>query len=308
MLSRSADSLFWAARYLERAEGIARLIEMGQRMTMIPGAGRQEWRSVAAAAGAAHLFETDERVSEADIVQKLLLADDQPMSIRFCLNRARENARAVRTSFTQEMWEALNDGWRRLEMVDERTALRELPALLEWVKTRAAMFRGATQTTMLRNDRYYFLRLGSMIERVDLTLRLLDVKYFILLPESDVVGGGRDHHQWTSILHAISATKSYHHLYRGDYSPWYIADFLILNQQFPRSVAYSYGEISWYLNRLAQVYGQRHRCHMMSDQMVAQLADTQMKELFQSGLHKFTTEALTHNNNLSREISRAYNF
>lgn len=308
MLSRTADNLFWAARYLERAEGIARLIEMGQRMTMIPGVGRQEWRSVAAAAGAAHLFEKDERVTEAGIVQKLLLADDNPMSIRFCLNRARENARAVRTSFTQEMWEALNDGWRRLEMVDDRSALRELPSLLEWVKTRASMFRGATQTTMLRNDRYYFLRLGSLIERVDLTLRLLDVKYYVLLPESDVVGGGRDHHQWTSILHAISATKSYHHLYRGDYSPWFIADFLILNQQFPRSVAYSYGEISWYLNRLSQTYGQRHRCHTMSDQMVAQLADTEMRELFQTGLHTFTTNAVNHNNHLSREISRAYNF
>lgn len=308
MLSRTADNLFWAARYLERAEGLARLIEMGQRMTMIPGAGRQEWRSVAAAAGAAHLFSKEERVNEAAIVNQLLLTDTHPMSIRFCLNRARECARSVRTSFTQEMWEALNDGWRRLEMVDERSALRELPTLLEWVKTRASMFRGATQTTMLRNDRYYFLRLGSLIERVDLTLRLLDVKYYVLLPESDVVGGGRDHHQWTSILHAISAAKSYHHLYRGDYSPWFIADFLILNQQFPRSVSYSYGEISWYLNRLAQVYDQRHRCNMLADKMVGQLADMEMHEMFQTGLHAFTTDAIQHNNLLSREISRAYNF
>ncbi len=308
MLSRTADNLFWAARYLERAEGLARLIEMGQRMTMIPGAGRQEWRSVAAAAGAGHLFAKEERVNEAAIVQQLLLTDSHPMSIRYCLNRARENARAVRTSFTQEMWEALNDGWRRLEMVDERSAVRELPTLLEWVKTRASMFRGATQTTMLRNDRYFFLRLGSLIERVDLTLRLLDVKYYVLLPESDVVGGGRDHHQWTSILHAISAAKSYHHQYRGDYSPWFIADFLILNQQFPRSVAYSYGEIVWHLDQLAKAYGQTHDCHRLAADMVQQLDNTDMNKLFQNGLHTFTTEAIGHNNLLSREISRAYNF
>ena len=308
MLSRTAESLFWTARYLERAEGAARLIEMGQRMTMLPGAGRDEWRSVVAAAGAGGQFDPEERITEPMIVDRLLLSPDEPFSIRHCLNRARDNAKAARTAVTQEMWEALNDGWRRLEMVDSAAAMRELPVLLEWVKTRASVFRGASETSMLRNDGYFFLRIGGHIERADLTLRLLDVKYYLLLPEADVVGGGRDHHQWTSVLHATSALRAYHHIYRGDFDPSRIADFLILNRQFPRSLAYGYSEIGRYLDQLASAYGERHRCHMTSAEMIARLADTEMGELLRSGLHEFISDAIRHNNRLSSEISRSYHF
>lgn len=308
MLSRTAENLFWASRYLERAEGIARLIEMGQRMTLIPGAGRDEWRSVAAVAGAADVFADDERITEYRLVEKLVLCPDTPASLRFCLDRARENAKAVRTALTRDMWEALNDGWRRLESIDERTAVRELPTLVDWVKTRSAVFRGAAETSMLRNDGYYFLRIGGHLERAELALRLLDVKYYVLLPETEVIGGGRDHHQWTSVLHATSGRRAFHHIYRGDYSPWKIADFLVLNQQFPRSVAYCYNELSRYLELLASAYGQRHRCHMLSNEMVARLADAEMGEIFQTGLHEFATEAIGHNAKLSYEISRAYHF
>ncbi|WP_340110019.1 alpha-E domain-containing protein [Pikeienuella sp. HZG-20] len=308
MLSRTAENLFWTARYLERAEAAARLIEMGRRMTLIPGPSRDEWRSVAAVAGAAHLFDEDERITEARIVEKLVLCPDSPASIRYCLNRARDSARAVRTSLTAEMWEALNDGWRRLEIADPNVALRELPALLDWVKTRASIFRGASEASMLRTDRYYFLRIGGFLERSELTLRLLDVKYFVLLPETETVGGGRDHHQWTSVLQATSASRAYHHVYRGDFSPWKITDFLILNLRFPRSVAYCYTELSRYLGLLALAYGQRNQCHSLAGEMVARLADTEMGELFQSGLHEFTTEALRHNARLSAAISRAYYF
>ncbi len=308
MLSRNAENLFWAARYLERAEGAARLIEMGQRMTLIPGAGRDEWRSVAAVAGAAHLFDGEERITDASIVEKLVLSPDEPSSIRHCLNRARDNARAVRTGITSEMWEALNDGWRRLEMADPTAALRDLPAILEWVKARASVFRGAADSSMLRTDGYYFLRLGGLIERADLTLRLLDVKYFVLLPETEIVGGGRDHHQWTSVLHATSAARAYHHVYRGDFSPWKITDFLILNPRFPRSVAYCYNELSRYLELLAIAYGERKQCNMLAAQMVSRLADTEMGEIFATGLHEFTTEAIRHNARLSGAIHRAYHF
>lgn len=308
MLSRTAESLFWTARYLERAEGAARLIEMGQRMTMLPGAGRDEWRSVVAAAGAGAQFDPEERITEQLIVERLLLSADDPFSIRHCLNRARENAKAARTGLTREMWEALNDGWRRLEMVDSAAAKRELPVLLEWVKTRASIFRGASETSMLRSDGYFFLRIGGHIERADLTLRLLDVKYYLLLPEADVVGGGRDHHQWTSVLHAISALRAYHHVYRGDFNPSRIADFLILNRRFPRSLAYGYSEIGRYLEQISIGYNERHQCQRTASEMIARLADTEMGELLSNGLHEFISDAIAHNNRLSSEISRAYYF
>ncbi len=308
MLSRTAENLFWAARYLERAEGAARLIEMGQRMTLIPGAGREEWRSVAAAVGAADVFEDDERITERRIVEELVLSPDNPSSLRSNLDSARVNAKAVRTALTQEMWESLNDGWRRLEALDVSSAQRELPTLLDWVKRRAAAFRGSSESTMLRDDRFYFLRIGGHLERADLTLRLLDVKYFVLLPETEVVGGGRDHHQWTSVLHALSAARAYHHVYRGDFSPWSISDFLILNPQFPRSVAHCWNELCRYLDLLASAYGERTVANMRISAMVARLADAGMGEIFQTGLHEFTSEAIGENAKLSSAIARCYHF
>ncbi|MEL6482993.1 MAG: alpha-E domain-containing protein, partial [Pseudomonadota bacterium] len=161
---------------------------------------------------------------------------------------------------------------------------------------------------MLRHDRYDFLTLGVHVERADMTLRLLDVKYYVLLPETEVVGGGRDHHQWTSVLHATSALRAFHHVYRGDYSPWKIADFMILNRSFPRSVAFCYDQIGDCLDRLARGYGERHPCHSTASEMIAKLGDAEMGELFEQGLHEFIIGAVNHTRRLNSEIYRAYHF
>ncbi len=309
MLSRTAENLFWMARYLERAESTARLIEMGQRMALLPGSGtRQEWRSVIRTTGAEEYFKDVAAMSEAVVVRGLVLDRDNPASIHSCLASARANGKAIRTALTQEMWEALNDGWRRLETIDEATARRDLPTILDWVKARAAMFRGASETGMLRKDGYDFLRLGGHVERADMTLRLLNVKYFVLLPETEVVGGGRDHHQWTSVLHALSASRAYHHVYRGDYAPWKIADFLILNGAFPRSVAYCYAQICHNLDRLARLYGTRHDAHSTAYAALSRIEDAGIGEVFQNGLHSFVNDYIAVTARLSREISRAYHF
>ncbi|MEO1687938.1 MAG: alpha-E domain-containing protein, partial [Pseudomonadota bacterium] len=224
--------------------------------------------------------------------------------------QARANGKAVRTALTQEMWEALNDGWRRLETVndDGPTLRRELPVLLEWTKARSTLLRGAAETGMLRNDGWDFLRMGGFVERADMLLRLLDVKYHVLLPETDVVGGGRDHHQWTSVLHATSAVRAFHHVYRGDYAPWKIADFLLLNRAFPRSLIHCYREIGVHLDYISRRYGARHECHSIAHLMIARLEDLAMGELFQQGLHEFVGEAVGVTGRLSNEISRAYHF
>ena len=141
-----------------------------------------------------------------------------------------------------------------------------------------------------------------------MTLRLLDVKYYVLLPETDVVGGGRDYHQWTSVLRATSALRAYHHVYKGDYSPWGIADFLILNSIFPRSVSYCYRAILRYLDDLAELYGERSSCQDICGQMVNQLDELEIERLFQSGLHEFIDGAIATTQRLSGEISRAYHF
>ncbi len=309
MLSRTAENLFWMGRYMERADATARLIEMGYRMAMLPGSNEmEEWRSVAAASGSAPDIAGEERLNASAVVQRLLLDPDNASSIRSCLNSARANGRAIRTALTQDMWEALNDGWRQLGQMDAETALKNLPTLLEWTKNRTAAFRGASEISLLRNDGYYFLRMGGLIERADMTLRLLDVKYYVLLPETDVVGGGRDYHQWTSVLRATSALRAYHHVYKGDYTPWGIADFLILNGIFPRSVSYCYRSIKRFLDDLADLYGEKSSPQLVASEMVERLDRIGIEELFQSGLHEFVSDAIGTTRRLSSEISKAYHF
>ncbi|MEM9045335.1 MAG: alpha-E domain-containing protein [Pseudomonadota bacterium] len=309
MLSRTAEHLFWMSRYMERADCTARLIEMGTRMTMLPGAHEhQEWLSVARACGAGAAFEETAVVTEDKILAALMLDPDNPSSIRACMERARANGRAVRTALTRDMWETLNEGWRRLEALDTRSAHRELPVLLDWVKARATLFRGASATSMLRNDGFDFFNLGMNLERADMTLRLLDVKYWVLLPETEVVGGGRDHHQWTSVLHATSAMRAYHQMYRGDYAPWKIADFLILNRAFPRSVAFCYDQLDNSLNRLGESYGERHPCHSTAAKLIKSMEKREMGELFREGLHEFIHDGIHTTRRLNAEISAAYHF
>lgn len=309
MLSRTAENLFWMGRYMERADATARLIEMGHRMAMLPGSNAmEEWRSVATASGSAIDIAEKEQLTPDDVIERLLLDGDNPSSIRSCLQQARANGRAIRTALTQDMWEALNDNWRQLGQLDVQTARSNLPSLLDWAKNRAAAFRGASEISLLRNDGYFFLRMGGLIERADMTLRLLDVKYYVLLPETDVVGGGRDYHQWTSVLRATSALRAYHHVYKGDYTPWGIADFLILNHQFPRSVAFCFRAIQRYLDDLADLYDERQDCHDTAASVVAQLEEQDIEELFQSGLHEFIAGAVGSTRRLSAEISRAYHF
>lgn len=309
MLSRTANNMFWMGRYMERADATARLIEMGHRMAMLPGSNEMdEWRSVAAASGSAPDIAEARKLNASEVVGRLLLDPDNQSSIRSCLSSARANGRAIRTALTQDMWEALNDGWRQLGQMDAETALRNLPSLLEWTKNRTAAFRGASEISLLRNDGYFFLRLGGLIERADMTLRLLDVKYYVLLPETDVVGGGRDYHQWTSVLRATSALRAYHHVYKDDYTPWGIADFLILNAIFPRSVHFCYRSIANYLAELATLYGEGHSCQGTANAMLGRLGKLGIEELFQSGLHEFVSEAIDTTRRLSKEISRAYYF
>jgi uncharacterized alpha-E superfamily protein len=309
MLSRTAENLFWMGRYMERADATARLIEMGYRMAMLPGSNElDEWRSVAAASGSAPELVKAKSLSAGDVVQKLLLDSENRSSIRSCLTSARANGRAIRTALTQDMWEALNDGWRQLGQMDAETALKSLPTLLEWTKNRTAAFRGASEISLLRNDGYFFLRMGGLIERADMTLRLLDVKYYVLLPETDVVGGGRDYHQWTSVLRATSALRAYHHVYKGDYTPWGIADFLILNSIFPRSVSFCYRSIKRFLDDLADLYGEKSSPQQVASEMVERLDSLGIEELFQTGLHEFVSEAIDTTRRLSFEISKAYHF
>jgi uncharacterized alpha-E superfamily protein len=309
MLSRTADSLFWMARYLERAESTARLLTMGLRMAVLPGSDRRdEWRSILRVTGCEAEFDSDEKVTEADIVRILVLDPENHSSIRSCLALAHANARSVRNALTQEMWESINDGWRKLDSYDEGDARLDLAGIIDWVKMRSSNFRGAAETGFLRNSGHDFLRLGGALERAQITLRLLDVKYYVLLPETEVIGGGRDQYQWTSVLYALSGNRAYHHVCGGTYTPWQITDFLMVNDLFPRSVAYCVQQMEGHLIRLAQSHGGRVACHDTVKELSNHLSTSGGGKIFESGLHESVEFCETLINRLAQEIATAYHF
>lgn len=309
MLSRTADSLYWLARYTERADAAGRLLMMGQRLAMLPdGPSGEGWRSVLRVTGCDGYVAHDTEVSESDAVAILLLDPDNPSSIRASLAQARWNGRAVRTALTSEMWEALNDGWQRLDRTSLDKAVRDLPSLIDWVRGYVGRFRGAVSTSMLRNDGHDFLRIGGAIERARVTLMLLEVNYQLLLPEGDGVGGHKDHFRWNALLQTLSGMRAYYHVYRENVRPWHIADFLLTSRIFPRSLAYNIGQTRYHLGRLAQTHGHHqpvHRSVEIFDDRLARMGDG---AIFQYGLHEFVTESLAELDGVAREIGEAYHF
>ena len=199
MLSRTAENLYWLARYMERAETMARLLEVGYRMALMPSAGegyRNEWASLVAAAGSSAGFEAKfgEQFRQRDVETWLFFDRENPSSVISCIETARQNGRAVRTALTTEMWDALNGAYLELREIERRPRSGALlPQLCDWTKRQGALLRGATEGTHLQNDGYDFLNIGYYLERADNTARLLDVKYYVLLPTTDMVGGSDRH-------------------------------------------------------------------------------------------------------------------
>ncbi len=314
MLGRTANDLYWLARYVERAENMARLIEVGYRIALLPrdGAGYhdEEWRSTLASAGCAQgYFAKNDTLNTRDVINYLLFDCNNASSVKSCLSAARRNGRAQRTSLTRDMWESLNSAWIEFGNIKpaEVTA-SELPRILDWVRSRSALYRGALLNTILRNDTFFFSQLGTFLERADNTARILDVKYYVLLPELAMVGGGVDNVQWGAILRSVSAHRSYRWVYKENYKPWRIAEYLILNQAMPRSLRSCYEEIAVALDQLAQLYGEKFLCHATAHATQDTLANGDIDRIFQSGLHEFLEDFISSNNRLGSEIAEAYHF
>ena len=312
MLSRTADNLFWLARYMERADNTARIIDAANRLSSLPityAGGSNEWESALAAAGALEAFEELGKEANRDtVVDFLAFSPDNPTSIKSCLGTARANARAVRTALTTEMWEAMNDGWLEIKRFDGARMNRQtLNDFLSRVKEACLRFDGSAYRTMLRRDAYFFSRLGFYIERADNTARILDVKYHLLLPEEANVGGGLDYYQWASILRSVSALTAYRWVYHESLKPWLIADLLVLNDQMPRSLASCYENLSLFLDELSEAYGRQGPAQRTARSIRTRLMNSEIKSIFQNqGLHEFLTEFITDNARLGAAINDQY--
>jgi uncharacterized alpha-E superfamily protein len=313
MLGRTASSLFWMSRYIERAENMARLAEVGFRVTLTPDTGdghREEWNSMLVSAGVLDAFRAkhgDTSVGKA--VEFILFDEDNPSSVRSCLKTARTNARFVRTKITRDMWEALNSTWLDFDAVDpSKVSSVRLPEFLDWIRERTSLFRGALIGTILRDDTYYFSQLGAFVERADNTARILDVKYFILLPGNQAVGGEIDTYQWETILRSVSAHRSYRHIFQDRYRPWNIAEFLILRPEMPRSLRFCYSRLEDTISGLSAHYGERRPSADLIAQTHDLLRKARLDAIFQQGLHEFLTAFVARNGRLTEALSADYNF
>ena len=311
MLSRTAENLFWIARYIERAETMARLLEVGARIALMPSAGhgyRSEWESLLQASGTSEGFaEKYGDPVQRNIESYLFFDRDNPSSVISCIARARENARIVRTAMTSQVWDALNMAYQEIRQLERQPRSElELTELTEWVNRQAALVRGTMDATLLRNDGYSFLNLGFALERADNTARLIDVKYYVLLPSVDFVGSGLDNYQWQTLLRAFSATRAFHWAYGGEVTAAKIAHFLILNRQSPRSLISATEAAMDHLDALSHNYHKSGPAQMRARAMVGELAETRTEDIFDEGLHEFLTRFIREVGELSEMVHNAY--
>jgi len=313
MLGRTAANLFWLSRYIERAENMARLLEVGYRMSLTArregGASEHLVSMMQAAEVDEAYFQKHEQADVANTAHFMLFDTDNPSSVRSCLLAARTNARSVRTALTLDVWETINSAWLEFSTArpNEISGARLLN-LLQWVKTASHQFRGAMAGTLLRDEGYAFSQIGSFVERADNTARILDIKYYVLLPRASLVGGDLDIQQWTLILRAASAHRSYRHVYHDRYRAYNIADYLILRSEMPRSLAFCMSMVGNTMDMLSQIHGERYACHDVADHLRSMLIDTSMDQIFQHGLHEFLTEFIARNNQVTESLSESYNF
>ncbi len=313
MLARTASNLFWLARYMERADYLARLLQVAGHMSAVrvDAEGASEWESAIVAAGCHEAFFEKHEVANAETVVSYLAFDRaNPSSICNCIETSRRNARAVRTALTSDMWEAVNASWMELrdfessEMNDDR-----LTEFLDWVKARTSLVQGVYSNTMLRRDGFHFTRIGQFLERADNTARLLDVKYHVRLPSAQDVGGVIDYYQWLAILRVVGARRAYRVLFKGHVQPAQVAELLILRPEFPRSLAFCFEQISLNLDAIVS-----HDPLLSSESkriahtQYAALRFGRIEPIIEQGLHEYLSEVVAGCELLGEEIARGYLF
>ncbi|MTH97387.1 alpha-E domain-containing protein [Roseibium sp. RKSG952] len=315
MLGRTASSLFWMSRYHERAQNIAKLLEVAYRTAMVPHSAQDsasDWRLALASSGCEYGYtQKAGEVSARGVTAYMIFDRENPSSVRTCLEMARNNARSVRTGITTELWDAINTTFIEFSDVNPQSITQDkLPDFLAWISQRAHLFRGALLNTILRDDGYYFSQLGNFVERADNTARILDTQYWVLLPDNDVIGdGSMERHQWSGMLRSLSGLRSYRFAYpNAKLKAFNIAEFLILRKEMPRSLTHCYDWIDETAEDLAQFYGSRSPSIDMATDIYRELGEAQLRDIYQDGLHEFLTDFIGRNNSFAAQLAKDYNF
>jgi uncharacterized alpha-E superfamily protein len=313
MLSRTASDLFWMSRHMERAENVARMLDVTHRMSLLPYAPlqpgqdwAQPWVVPLVITGMVTPFYQSHPELSTDSVLKFMVLDaGNPSSIYSCMKKARENGRAQRGALSSEMWECLNDTWLSMRNVTfDSMSATGLGSFFEWVKVRSQLFRGITFGTMLRDEGYHFIRLSTFLERADNTARILDVKYHTLLPSVEDVGGAVDYYQWGALLRSVGSFESYRKVYRAVITPLKVAELLMLRDDIPRSLHTCMNEIYTLLQKLS--HAESLEAERLAGEIHAQLHYARMEKIIAVGLHEYLMEFLEQIALLNGEIDNQF--
>ena len=291
MLSRTADHLFWMSRYIERAESLARLLDVTWQMSLVPQsleAANQNWNAIIALNSLEEKFADRYSAVNAENVLRFMVSDTgNHASILSCLRLTRENAHAVRGTITSEMWETMNSTWLEArEKSFEQIANAGVGEFFDWVKMRSSLSRGTTLGTLLQDEAYHFIRLGTLLERADNTARILDVKYHVLRPHGDE--GATDFYQWGALLRSVSAFEVYRKAYRDVITPERVAELLILRSDMPRSLHFCLNGVVKNLDLIAN--RQSGETQRQAGLLHAQLHYARIEDILEHGLHEYLTD------------------
>ena len=291
MLSRTADHLFWMSRYMERAENLARLLDVTWQMSLVPQSldvANQSWNAIIALNSLEEAFAAKYASVNAENVLRFMVSDaDNYGSIHSCLRLARENAHAVRGTITTEMWETLNSTWLEArEKTFEQIWGAGIGEFFEWVKMRSSLTRGTTLGTLLQDESYNFIRIGTLLERADNTARILDVKYHVLRTHEDE--GATDFYEWGALLRSVSAFEVYRKVYRDVITPDRVAELLILNKDMPRSLHFCMNSVIKNLDLIANL--QSGETTRQAGLLHAQLHYARIEDILEQGLHEWLTD------------------
>ena len=316
MLSRTADHLFWMARYTERAENTARMLDVHYQTSLLPqsdAVARQGWEGLLRISELipAYQYQYGE-ISARDVLHFMVRDEHNPSSIFSCLRAARENARAVRCVLTTEMWETQNQTWLELQRLLRAGDFERDPGhFFEWVKFRSHVSRGVAYGTMLQDEAFHFLRMGTFLERADNTARMLDVKFHAAAPEVATPAGPLsaadptlDFYHWSSILRSVSAFEIYRKVYRSVITPERVAELLILRRDMPRSLTACLDEVVRNLEAVRNDHSAETERH--AGRLRAELRFARIDEILANGLHAFLTQFLERVNALGTRISQTF--
>lgn len=312
MLGRTAHGLFWMFRYLERAENTARLLEAGFHMALTRdvATAEEEWRSVIEAFGQRPGYEAKHGTYTGHQAWNYLLRDpDNPMSVLAMFGAARTNARAVRNAITGELWEAVNENWMEISRLLARPVSQgSVGEVVQVIRRAGTTVHGAMAGSLLRNEGYHFARAGTFVERADCVARILDMKYYLLLPSLSYVGSSLDTGQWDQVLRSVSGDRAFRWLNAGQIDARGIVEFLVLDDRFPRSLAFCHSVLREDLAALARLHGSEGESNALMRESATRISDLSIEDIFDMGLHEFLLEFMAANTAIAAAVAEDYRF